>query len=57
MIKVDQFKQHLKEIWTSWRIGEEGLEEEALNGLLKHFKTERHGISNACVCLACLPEI
>ncbi|KAJ6561348.1 hypothetical protein B0H10DRAFT_1966545 [Mycena sp. CBHHK59/15] len=34
-LKIRGVKQHLKEIWTSWQINEEGLEEEALNALLR----------------------
>ncbi|KAJ7771580.1 hypothetical protein B0H16DRAFT_1513978 [Mycena metata] len=42
-------KNSLKEVWTSWRIGEEGLEEDALNRFLKPFKTQREAIMNSCI--------
>ncbi|KAJ6505464.1 hypothetical protein C8R45DRAFT_1091191 [Mycena sanguinolenta] len=48
-LKIETVKKHLAEIWTSWCIGEEGLEEEALNSFLRHFKAERDGLSNSCV--------
>ncbi|KAJ7454882.1 hypothetical protein FB451DRAFT_1184710 [Mycena latifolia] len=48
-LKVDKVKQYLKQMWTSWRIGEEGLEEEALNALLREFKTEHHGLGDSCI--------
>ncbi|KAJ7017815.1 hypothetical protein C8F04DRAFT_1199884 [Mycena alexandri] len=42
-------KNSLKEIWTSWRIGEEGLEKDALNSFLKPFKTRHEAITNSCI--------
>ncbi|KAJ7839627.1 hypothetical protein B0H13DRAFT_2366742 [Mycena leptocephala] len=48
-LRIQGVKQHLKEIWTSWRIGEDGLEEAALNALLKHFNAEVDGPLSSCI--------
>ncbi|KAJ7151315.1 hypothetical protein C8R43DRAFT_1127599 [Mycena crocata] len=49
-LEISGIKQHLKAIWTSWQVNEEGLEEIALNRLLKELKlTERHGFQNSCI--------
>ncbi|KAJ7035326.1 hypothetical protein C8F04DRAFT_1098881 [Mycena alexandri] len=49
MLKASGVKDHLKEIWTSWRIAEDGLEEVALNRFLKPFKTQRSALMNSCI--------
>ncbi|KAJ7842507.1 hypothetical protein B0H13DRAFT_2676556 [Mycena leptocephala] len=46
---IQGVKQHLKEIWTLWQIGEGGLEEAALNALLKHFNAEVEGPLSSCI--------
>ncbi|KAJ7128527.1 hypothetical protein C8R44DRAFT_850941 [Mycena epipterygia] len=48
-LKISGVKQHLSEIWTSWQIGEEGLEEEALNHLLNYFGVRRKGPFHSCI--------
>ncbi|KAJ7863550.1 hypothetical protein B0H13DRAFT_1899605 [Mycena leptocephala] len=46
---IQGVKQHLKQIWTLWQIGEGGLEEAALNALLKHFNAEVVGPLGSCI--------
>ncbi|KAJ7736532.1 hypothetical protein DFH07DRAFT_779606 [Mycena maculata] len=48
-MKIRAVKTHLKQIWTSWQIAEQGLEEAALNSLLRNFKVTRDGLLNSCV--------
>ncbi|KAJ7184715.1 hypothetical protein C8R46DRAFT_1186057 [Mycena filopes] len=48
-LRAPVVKDFLKEIWTSWRIGEEGLEEAALNRFLKPFKVQHSGPMGSCI--------
>ncbi|KAJ6503096.1 hypothetical protein DFH09DRAFT_1102176 [Mycena vulgaris] len=47
---IGEVKQHLKEIWTSWRVAEDGLEAAALNRLLARFGRETKETDG---CLGC----